>query len=134
MIPLLAEAQLQSQHHQGQVENGSPIRLRTFTPECEIDAGGMPLVWLDDVKPDDSVSWLASLVTSQPDPALKRDSLATRAIAAIAMHAAPAAVAQLISLARGTKSADVRKEAMTWLGRSKDPQALNFLADLLTSK
>jgi hypothetical protein len=48
-------------------------RLRLFTPECDIDAGGMPLVWLNDVKPDESVAWLASLVTAQPD-APRRDS------------------------------------------------------------
>jgi hypothetical protein len=115
------------------LENGNPARLRTFTPECDIDAGGMPLVWLTDVKPDDSVAWLASLVTTQPD-APRRDSLSTRAIEAIALHATPAAVPQLISLARGTKNADVRKDTMAWLGRSRDPQALKFLADLLTSK
>ena len=115
------------------LENGSPLRLRLFTPECDIDAGGMPLVWLNDVKPDESVAWLASLVTAQPD-APRRDTLSTRAIEAIALHATPAAVPQLISLARGTKNADIRKDTMTWLGRSRDPQALKFLADLLTSK
>ena len=116
------------------LEKGRPLRLRTFTPECDIDAGGMPVVWLSDVKPDDSVAWLASLVASQPDAAPRRDGLATRAVAAIAMHAAPAAVPQLISLATGTTSADVRRETMTWLARSKDPRAFKFLTDLITSK
>ena len=40
------------------------MRVRTFTPDCDIDAGAMPLVWLNDVKADDSIAWLASLVTA----------------------------------------------------------------------
>jgi hypothetical protein len=64
----------------------------------------MPLVWLTDVKPDDSVAWLASLVTTLPD-AQRRDSVSTRAIEAIALHATPAAVPQLISLAFPSSSA-----------------------------
>jgi len=49
------------------IENGAVTRIRTFTPDCDVDAGGMPVVWLTDVKPDDSVAWLASLVASSPD-------------------------------------------------------------------
>jgi hypothetical protein len=46
------------------LENGGVSRVRTFTPDCDVDAAAMPLVWLNDVKPDESVSWLASLVTA----------------------------------------------------------------------
>jgi hypothetical protein len=113
-------------------EGGSAVRLRTTTPECDIDAGGVTVVWLNDVKPDDSVAWLAGLVADQPTSVPHREMLVTPAITAIALHAAPAAVPQLIGLARGAKNADVRRETMTWLGRSRDPQALTFLQDLLT--
>src|SRR5207302_7704304 len=44
------------------LEGGAVVRLRTFTPDCDVDAGGMPIVWLTDVKPDDSVAWLTTLV------------------------------------------------------------------------
>ena len=36
----------------------------------------MPLVWLNDVKPDDSVAWLASLVTAAPDTGERHDRVA----------------------------------------------------------
>ena len=51
------------------VEGGRVSRIRTFTPDCDIDAGGMPVVWLNDVTPDDSIAWLASLVASSPEAA-----------------------------------------------------------------
>ena len=72
------------------LEGGSVSRVRTFTPDCDIDATGMPLVWLDDVKPDDSVAWLASLVAASPD-AGDRARVGKTAMSAIALHNVPAA-------------------------------------------
>jgi hypothetical protein len=43
------------------MEAGEIVRLRSFTPECEIDAGGLPLVWLTDLKPADGVAWLVQM-------------------------------------------------------------------------
>ena len=47
-------------------EAGTLVRLRTTTPDCEIDAGGLPVVWFDGVKPDDSVAWLTSRINTTP--------------------------------------------------------------------
>ena len=44
------------------VEAGRVSRIRTFTPDCNLDSGGMPVVWLQNVTPDDSVAWLTTLV------------------------------------------------------------------------
>ena len=56
-------------------ENGSLVRLRTFTPECDIDAGGLPLVWLTDLKPADGVAWLVQLARTSPDIDIKRAAM-----------------------------------------------------------
>jgi hypothetical protein len=40
-------------------------------------------------------------------------------------------VPMLIEVARGHKNDAVRKEAMQWLGRSKDSRALKFFEDVL---
>ncbi len=37
----------------------------------------------------------------------------------------------LIEVARTNKSAEVRKQAMFWLGQSNDPRALRFLEEVL---
>ena len=42
------------------------------------------------------------------------------------------AVPRLISLARTNKNPAVRKQAIFWLGQSKDPRALDFLEEILT--
>lgn len=42
-----------------------------------------------------------------------------------------AAVAKLIEIARGDRDTRVRKQAMFWLGQSKDPKAIQFFRDIL---
>src|SRR5262249_18812380 len=38
------------------VEGGAVSRVRTFTPDCDLDAAGLTVVWLTDVKPDESIA------------------------------------------------------------------------------
>jgi len=38
----------------------------------------------------------------------------------------------LIQVARTNKNPEVRKQAMFWLGQSKDPRAVKFFEDILT--
>src|ERR671937_1710437 len=45
------------------VEQKAVQKIRTFTPECELDAGGRTIHWLEGVAPADSVALLASLVS-----------------------------------------------------------------------
>ena len=49
------------------MEAGEIVRIRSFTPECEIDAGGLPLVWLTDLKPADGVAWLVQMARGSKD-------------------------------------------------------------------
>ena len=79
------------------MEAGEVVRLRSFTPECDIDAGGLPLVWLTDLKPADGVAWLAQV-------------------------------------ARTSKDINVKRAAISALGRSGDPAATKFFEDILNGK
>src|SRR5262245_50092301 len=65
-------------------------RVRTFTPDCDVDAGNMTVVWLTDVQPDDSIAWLSSLVTAADVPP-ERERVAKSAMHAIAMPDGPSA-------------------------------------------
>jgi HEAT repeat protein len=47
------------------------------------------------------------------------------------MHDADA-VPRLVQLAKTNKNPVVRKQAIFWLGQSRDPRALDFLEELLT--
>jgi hypothetical protein len=54
------------------MEAGEIVRLRSFTPECDIDAGGLPLVWLTDLKPADGVAWLVQMARASKDLTIKK--------------------------------------------------------------
>jgi hypothetical protein len=41
------------------------------------------------------------------------------------------ALNKLMDVARGDASREMRKQAIHWLGQSRDPRALKFLQDLL---
>ena len=68
------------------MEAGQIVRLRTFTPECDIDAGGLPLVWLTDLKLADGVAWLVQLARTSPNRDLKK-----AAVSALTRTSDPAA-------------------------------------------
>jgi hypothetical protein len=68
------------------MEAGEIVRLRSFTPECDIDAGGLPLVWLTDLKPADGVAWLVQMARGSKDITIKK-----AAVSALTRSADPSA-------------------------------------------
>jgi hypothetical protein len=110
---------------------GMLVQVRTATPECEIDAGGAPVVWLDDVKPDESVRWLNSLVDAASAGVSGRDQVTHPALAAMAMHETPSAVRTLIATARDNASSRLRGQALFWLAQRAGNQALTAIADAI---
>lgn len=82
--------------------------------------------------------WLAQMASKKADPRIVRaldDSakddpeVAIRKSAVFALSRLPESegVPELIQVASTSKDASTRKEAIFWLGRSKDPRALEFL-------
>jgi hypothetical protein len=106
------------------VEGGAVMRLRTFTPECDIDGSGMPLVWLTDVKPDDSVAWLSSLVTGAGSGGERVDRVGNPALSALAFQSGQPAVEALIGFARNSPVTRVRGQALFWLAHKAGQQAV----------
>jgi hypothetical protein len=113
------------------VENGSVGRVRTFGPDCDVDATGMSLVWLNGVKPDESVAWLASLVTGAPGSNGGRERVAKTAIAAIALHDAPAADRTLEGFVAPTSPEWLRGDTAFWLGSTRGEPGARLLARML---
>jgi len=105
------------------LEGGELRRVRVFTPECDVDAGSVPLVWLDGVSPDDSASWLAGLVRSKENDRDWRARVADAALNALALQSGEAAVRSLIALARDDVRPDVRGRALISLGQRAGQQA-----------
>jgi hypothetical protein len=89
-------------------------RVRTFSEDCQLDAGGRPVQWLDNVRPADSVALLESLVGAESD---RKDRVTGGALAALSLHADLSASDALIRLARSHAAAGVRGDAIFWLAQ-----------------
>ena len=76
------------------VQNHEIQKIRTLSTDCQIDAGGLTLVWFDPVAPAQSVALLKALAA---DPLDKTRS--EPALSAIALHKDAAATAALFELA-----------------------------------
>jgi hypothetical protein len=108
------------------LEGGHVDRVRTFTPDCDIDASGMPLTWMTDVKIADSIAWLTSLVTDAAN-----DPVAKPAIGAIALHDDGAADRMLESFVTASRPEWLRRETAFWLGTARGGSGVRLLARML---
>jgi HEAT repeats len=114
-------------------ENGAVSRVRTFTPDCDVDATAMPLVWLNDVKPDESVSWLASLVTASPDSGERHDRVGKTAMSAIALHNVASADRALEGFVAPASPEWLRAETAFWLGHARGEAGARLLARMIAN-
>jgi hypothetical protein len=106
------------------VEGRALVELRPIAVDCDIDAAGMPLVWLEGVNQDDSIAWLATLAGSQQGPRRIADS----ALVALAQHATPAAAPVLVRFAREAITSGTRSQALVWLAQRAAQQAVPAIA------
>ena len=113
------------------VDAGAVMRVRTFTPDCAIDAGGMPLVWLTGVAPDDSVAWLATLVAASPDTGDGHDHRARPAVAAIALTRAAAVDRTLEGFVAADRPEWLRGQTAFWLGSERGASGAALLARMV---
>ena len=108
------------------VEGGEIQRLRTLSPNCEIDAGNLPVHWLTDVKPADSVAWLTAMSE-------KRDRYSDSAMSAIAVHSDPAAEAALKKYLEPSQPSSVRLRAVSWFGNYRGRSGYEVLKNLIAN-
>ena len=110
---------------------GRVERIRVFSDECELDAGGRPVTWLDGVHPADSVALLESFAVL---PAAGRgDTVMDGAVTAIALTGDPSADSALDRLAAVSQPEAVRRKVMFWLGNSRGAHGLATLQQVLRS-
>jgi hypothetical protein len=90
---------------------------------------GQALFWLGQKAGQKAVGVITSAIDNDPERDVKR-----RAVAALRQLPNGEGIPLLIQLARTNRDPDVRKQAMTWLGQSRDPRALAFFEQVLTGK
>jgi HEAT repeat protein len=69
---------------------------------------------------------IAGAIDRDPDTEVKK-----KAVFALSQMPKDEGVPKLIEVARTNKNAQVRRQAMFWLGQSGDPRALKFFEDIL---
>jgi hypothetical protein len=101
------------------VEKNEITRMRTFSIDCELDAGGTTIHWLTGVKPAESISLLE---TYQP--------LESNTLSAIALHADPAADAVLEKYVAHDQPESLRRRAATLLGERRGHRGFEVLSKM----
>jgi HEAT repeat protein len=91
-------------------------RIRIVSPDCELDAGGRTITWLEGVPAADSVRLLSTFV-SRAD--VRSDRLTDAAISAIAMHRDEAADVALERLGARDNPEFVRRKVTFWMGNMR---------------
>jgi HEAT repeat protein len=112
------------------VEQKAVQRIRIVSPDCELDAGGRTVQWLDGVSGPDSIKLLSTFVSTTQ---VKSDRLTDVAISAIAMHRDDAADAELERLARTDSPEYVRKKVTFWLGNARGRRGFDVVKKIASS-
>jgi hypothetical protein len=109
------------------LEPGAVARIRIFTPDCDIDGGGVRILWLDDVPAPASVEWLKGVVRSNSDAGHGSRYVVRPALAALALHVDPTASKALVDLARNGDRREIRGGALFWLAERAGQEAVTTI-------
>ena len=110
------------------IEQRAVDRIRTFSADCELDGGGLPVHWLTDVPAAESIALLSEFATETAAGHRRSEP----AIAAIALHADPAADAALEKFVAVGQPDSLRERATFWLGNARGRRGFEVLRRLVT--
>jgi HEAT repeats len=103
---------------------GRVEKVRAYSGDCVVDAGGRTVHWLTGVRPADSVKLLEGFVSND---AARRDELTDSAIMAIAMHQDASADPALERFIAPNRPKELRKKAAFWIGNARGVRGLSTL-------
>jgi hypothetical protein len=118
------------------VEKRAVEKIRTFSEDCELDAGGRTVYWLTGANPAQSVEMLASLVRGSAlefESDADQDRVSDGAVAAIALHAAPEADAALRGFVAPDQPEKLRERAAFWMAAARGKAGFDTLKSLAKS-
>ena len=114
------------------VEQRKVGKLRTYSEECELDTGGLPVVWFIDVRPAESVALLQTFIITGPAGEESDDRRTGKnALSAIAMHADPSADRALEQFAAPSQPEWLRRDLTFWLGSARGVSGYKLLERII---
>ncbi len=111
------------------LEQGQVQKIRTFNADCELDGGGLPIIWLEDVRPQESVSLLGSYAARGEEKGEKQ--MGDAAMAAIAFHRDPSADRLLEQFSAPSQPEALRGRVAFWLGAARGRQGYETLKRMM---
>lgn len=94
-------------------------RIRMISGRCRLDAGGLRLIWLGDVKSKDSVAFLSEFVQGRDNSGSDEHRISEQALTAIALHADAAADKALEGFSAPGQPEKLRERASFWMGAAR---------------
>lgn len=104
------------------VEDKAITRIRTYSANCPLDAGGKPVYWFGNVSADASVSYLKTFIGQNASRRLNDG-----AVTAIALTDGQRALDELIGLARDGATPSVKGNGLFWLAQRAGQKAVGTI-------
>jgi len=101
------------------IENRRLDRVRVYSADCALDAGGRTVYAITGVKASDSLALLESLATTWPATTMNRKTAPDSIVMGVALHRDPAADGVLKKLLEPSQPDDVRRRALFWMARAR---------------
>jgi hypothetical protein len=110
------------------VEAKQVQKVRTYSADCALDFANLPLYWLENVSPSESVAVLTNLaLAANPEVVERKNELPDHAVRAIALHDDPSADAALEKLIQPDNPEHTRERVAFWLGAERGKKGLELL-------
>ncbi|MFN7996144.1 MAG: HEAT repeat domain-containing protein [Bryobacteraceae bacterium] len=107
------------------IEQKHVVKIRPISGDCQLDPGGLPLRWIRDVRPAESIALLSGMA-GEPE------HVGESAITAIALHGDPAADTALEHFAAAGQPESLREKAVFWMGAARGRRGYEFLRRTVT--
>ena len=127
-VPGVAALESSPLHVLFRMEDGRIERVRVFSHDCTLDAGGRTIHWIANVVPADSVVLLGTFLV----PA-SSNRLADGALTALALHREPAALERLLTTAKTGGTAHLRGQALFWLAQRAGEKAIGAISNAIAN-
>jgi len=104
------------------IEEKQITRIRTYSANCPLDAGGKAVHWFTTVAVNDSINYMKSFMS----PAATK-KLNDSAVTVIALTAGDRALDELLTLARDGSTTQVKGNALFWLAQRAGQKAVGTI-------
>jgi hypothetical protein len=118
------------------VESGAVQKVRAYTPDCALDAGGLDVILLEGVKPAESVAWLEKqIIQSVSNDTKTPRGIMDGALQSLALHAdasADSALERMLQPVQPTISSKrkLREQTAFWVSQTRGHKGFLLLQRL----